>query len=284
MIAKHQTVTGEAGRRVALAAATLLALLALTPVAAAAEKTETAELGSVRAELAYVTHAKRTPTAITLRVFDGDAQIAEKRIPDDKYYAPAGLYTERKSVSVRDLDGDDVGEPVFELYTGGAHCCLLTDIYDGADLLERNWLDPGFAFKDLDGDGRTEFSSGDSRFVYRFGSYAASFAPLQAWRYQDGALVDVTREDGVEPALRRQARTARRSYRRARRDAKQDPVFQELIRSTLAANAADQCSLGDCGPGYALIRRAVDRGELSHTPRFPARVRRLLRKYGYDAG
>lgn len=262
----------------------LLAFLALSAPASA--KTETATLGTIRAELSYTKH-KDFPyaTGVHLKVFDGDTQTADRAIPDKKYYSPIGVQGGYKSVHVMDLDDDGVGEAVFDLYSGGAHCCEISYLYDGGTEVVHNWADPGYEFKDIDGDGRFEFRSADARFQYTVAdSFAASYPPVQIWRYEGGKLVDVTKDPTVAPAVRRDARTARKEYRRARRLARKDPIYQELIKSTLTANAADQCSLGTCEAGYDLIRKAVGSGELSKTKHFLGTVRALLRKYDYDAG
>ncbi len=270
-------------RRVRLAAATVLTLLALAAPATAT--TEVASLGSVRAELSYTKH-KQYPyaTGVSLRVFDGDTPIASRTISDDMALSPIGLNGGSKSVSVRDLDKDGVGEAVFDLYSGGAHCCEITYLYDGATEIVHDWADPGYEFKDIDGDGTDEFVSADARFQYTLAdSFAASYPPAQIFRLANGALQDVTKDPSVAPAVRTDARRALKTYRYARRKARKDPVYQELIKSTLGAYSADQCSLGDCAPGYARIRTAVAAGQVSKTKHYLGTVRKLLRKLGYDA-
>lgn len=265
-----------------LLAATALSLLALAAPAAAT--TEVATLGSIRAELSYTKH-KQYPyaTGVSLRVLDGETPIAQRAIPDKKALVPIGLNADYPSVSVRDLDGDGVGEAVFDLYSGGAHCCEITYRYDGGTELVHDWADPGYEFKDVDDDGRAEFVSADARFQYRLAdSFAASYPPAQVFRFEDGRLQDVTKDPTVAPAVRKDARRALSTYRFARRKARKDSIYQQLIRSSLGAYTADQCSLGDCGPGYDRIRAAVSAGELSKSRHYLGTVRKLLRRLGYD--
>lgn len=266
---------------------TLLALLVLAAPASAEVTTETASLGSIRAELSYTKKKDKygitTTTGLTLRVFDGDTQIAGRVIDDDAFYTPIGVNSGDQSVSVRDLDGDGIGEAVFDLYSGGAHCCEITYLYDGATEIVENWGDPGYTFKDYDGDGREELASADAGFGYRIATVSAAlYPPLQVFRLQDGALVDVTREASIAPAVRRDARQARKAYRGAVSDTRKDPVYRLLVKTTLAAYAADQCTLGHCGRGYRLVRRTVHRHVVKRA--YLYRLRTLLAQFGYDRG
>ncbi len=262
-----------------LAAATLLALLALAAPAAA--KTEVASLGTIRAELTYTKKSAFQATGVTLRVFDGDTQIVDKAIPNKAYLSPIGMNTGSRSVHVRDLDGDGTGEALFDLYTGGAHCCQVLLLYKGAMEIERNWGDPGYALEDLDSDGVPEFRSGDNGFNSVFSSYAASLFPAQIFRLVDGALVDVTREDGLKPTVSTQATDYKRIYRKVKRRLRKHPEYREAVRSSLAAYTADQCTLGECRTGYQLVRTAIRRGYVK--PGFLRRLKTLLAEHGYDA-
>jgi hypothetical protein len=246
-----------------LSAATLLVLLALAAPAAA--KTDTATLGSIRAELSYTPHKNRPPTNIELKVFDGDAEIAGRQIPDDDFMQPI-------DVRVRDLDGDGTGEAIFDVYTGGAHCCTLTYLYKGTTEIEKNWGNPGYRIRGGD------LITADDRFTYHWGSYAGSLRPLQVFQLtSDAKLTDVTRE---RPArLRREARVYKRYYREAVRDLEREPLFVELVQSSLGAYTADQCNLADCAKGYALAQRAIDKGYLK--PGYLPRLKRFLRRLGY---
>ncbi len=254
-----------------VAAATLFALLSLTTPAPAF--TETASLGSIRAELSYTRHKDGPPTRVSLKVFDNEVQIAGREIPDDRFIQPAGYNTDYKSVKVLDLDGDGIGEAVFDLFTGGAHCCSLTYFYKGATEIEKNFGNAGYRIK------RRDLLTGDDHFSYRFGSYAATLRPLQVFQLtSDAKLTDVTRE---RPArIRKELKRYERYYREAVADFRRDPVYRELIKTSVAAIAADHCNLGDCRKGYALARRAVEKGYVN--PRYLPKLKRFLKRRGYD--
>jgi hypothetical protein len=254
-----------------LSAATLLALLVLAAPAAA--KTETASRGSIRAELSYSPHKGKPPTAIALRVFDGSTQIVDTQIPDENFWQPVGYETDHKSVRVRDLDGDGTPEAIFDLFSGGAHCCAITYLYSGTTEIIRNWGNAGYRIKGGD------LITGDDRFSYKFGSYAATLRPLQVFQLtSDGELTDVT---GERPAmLRKEVKRYKRYYRQAVRDFKNDPPFAELIKTSVAGITADQCNLGHCSRGYDLAKHAVEKGYLK--PRFLGKLGRVMQRFGYD--
>lgn len=107
---------------------------------------------------------------------------------------------ENERFEVRDLDGDDEPEVIIDFYSGGAHCCWFSQIYryvpeqDTYVMTEHYWGNVGGSnFEDLDSDGVPEFFSYDDRFAYQFASYAGSALPPQFWQFQQGEMVDVTR-------------------------------------------------------------------------------------------
>jgi hypothetical protein len=210
---------------------------------------------------------------MTLKVFDNEVQIVDTAIPDDNFWQPVGYETDHKSVSVRDLDGDGTGEAIFDLFSGGAHCCSITYFYKGTTEIVKNWGNPGYVIRGGD------LISEDDRFSYHFGSYAGSLRPLQVFQLtSDAKLTDVT---GERPArVRKDAKRMRRYYRQAVHALKKQPAYVELVKSSLGAFTADQCSLQHCGKGYALARRAIAKGYLK--PAYLPHLKRFLRKLGYD--
>lgn len=98
-------------------------------------------------------------------------------------------------------------EIVFSSYTGGAHCCSQTWIVSaGRDGKSWKMIDAGLfdggplAANDVDGDGRFELVTRDNRFLYAFGCYACSAAPLQILRVEKGTIVDASAEQSYRDA------------------------------------------------------------------------------------
>lgn len=261
-----------------LAALTMLAALALVAPAGAKLRSQVATSGAIRAEISFRAHKRKPPTDVRLFVFESGKVIFDRWITD---LGPANLYLDKKSVSLRDLDGDGVAEALFDLYSGGAHCCFETRVFNAADgsLVRGSWGNYPAGLKDFDGDGLPEFRTADNGFAYAVSSYAGSLPPLVVLKYDPAGLRDFTRDRSVKPALRHEARSYRRKYRRYR--GRRGPGPRELVRSALLAYAADQCSLGHCRRGDRLVRHAVRRHDVKGWPHFRRTVRRVLRRFGY---
>jgi hypothetical protein len=77
-----------------------------------------------------------------------------------------------------DLTGEGNPDVVVRSYTGGAHCCFSTTVYDlGPDLrkvLETPLSNCDGTFEDLDGDGVAEFVTCDDVFAYAYCPFASS--------------------------------------------------------------------------------------------------------------
>lgn len=103
-------------------------------------------------------------------------------------------------VQIAEMDASNpYPEVVFSTYTGGAHCCsdtrVLASSKDG-----KTWreipvgpFDGGpLEVSDLDGDGRFELATRDNAFLYTFGCYACSTAPLLILALEEGKLRNVS--------------------------------------------------------------------------------------------
>jgi hypothetical protein len=102
-------------------------------------------------------------------------------------------------LSGTDVTGEGNPDLVFECYSGGAHCCFSTFVYDlGAEAREiqvtRDSNCSGY-FQDLDRDGVPEFLTCDDTFAYRYCPYAGSPAVEVVLRYDgDGRYVPASSE------------------------------------------------------------------------------------------
>jgi len=93
-------------------------------------------------------------------------------------------------LSGTDLTGEGHPDVIIETYTGGAHCCFSTVVYDLGPTLTRVLETPasncGGRFEDLDGDGVAEFVTCDDLFAYVYCAYAASPAVTVILKYEAG--------------------------------------------------------------------------------------------------
>jgi hypothetical protein len=190
---------------------------------------------------------------------------------------PASYFDHRRSVSIRDLDGDRELEVVLELYWGGAHCCWYTQIYRYLPRARTYrpfthvWGNPGHRLEDLDRDGRPEFVTGDDRFSYAFASFADSRWPIRILRYRRGGTEFVTRAypRAIEADASRLWREAKARSRRADND------------GILAAWVADECMLGRSREAFATLRRSSLVHGSERRAAYLRHLRRFLRRTGY---
>jgi streptogramin lyase len=198
-----------------------------------------------------------------------------------------GAFSDTRSLSVRDLDGDGEPEVTLLLNWNGTHCCYWSRIYRYDRVRRRYavanhfWGNAGTdpRLRDLDGDGRPEFLSRDDRFSEVFTGYAGSVTPIQIWTYRRGHFRDVTRR--YPAVIRRDAAQIWRFYLKVKP--------HDDARGLLPAWAADEYLLGRAPAADSVLDAARVRGQLDatdfETPRDPRAyiraVKALLRKTGY---
>jgi hypothetical protein len=276
--------------RALLAGASLALALAAPGVARAADGgTATASAGAVQATLTWAAaeFGNKDPHLVVTRAaapaFDGSPIAPGSPCAEEGcIYAASG--SRDAPLQVVDLDADGEPEVLVDVYTGGAHCCALTEIlrFNATTYapVETSWGNIGYELKDLDGDGRPEFVTADDAFSYAFASYAGSFHPPLVLDYDvtlKGSFRDVTRRF---PALvRKNVREALHTLARARRG-----HFETL--GPVAAYVADLYLLGRGREVRPYLARARRRGDLrtaaGRAPRsFDRKLLAFLHKQGY---
>ena len=186
------------------------------------------------------------------------------------------------SVSFHDLNGDGTPELVLVLWTGGAHCCYLDQIFDfarqPARKTEIDFRDSGARTTTVN--GRVILRSADDRFDYVFTDYADSASPIQVWQYREERLVDTTRSF---PGLV----VTDAAHWWSRYLATRTSTTDNDVRGILAAWAADESLLGDATSAQARLLQIAAAGDLDHgsgSPKGKAYVANLwkfLAAHGY---
>ena len=237
---------------------------------------------------ATITYTERDFLYETLRVSVARAGQKALDVPIQRIGCPDCAGSRPVDVAVRDLDG---GEPevLFDLYTGGAHCCAVSLILrwdPGAHRYRSTfalWGNYGRRLADLDHDGRPEFSAFDERFLYEYTAYVFSSAPVRIVSYRGGKLVDVTRRFPAQ--IRKNAALNLGYYRKGRKDIKHTDV-----RAFVAAYVADEYLLGDTAEARRVLDQALQRGDLGRGKTmlgwpagkaFVAKLMHDLRRWGY---
>ena len=201
--------------------------------------TVTARSGNWLVQFRYTQHTNAGPSysKLHLRLLHGGTVALDMPVTSAQGnigLEPAGG---KSPVSFHDLNGDGSPELILDLYTGGAHCCYLSQIFNLADSpprkLEHEWGDPGYVTTRID--GRTLLRSNDDRFAYAFTDYADSAFPIQLLGYTGQRLNDVTRS--YPKLVAGDAKTLWRGYLRAA------PKTGD-VRGVLAGWAADEAMLG----------------------------------------
>jgi hypothetical protein len=257
------------------------ALLGLIAAPALAEE-ETASDGDVSATFSYDQPEKYQWENMRLAIAQAGVVVYDEPVSaehcEEPYCAPSGV-GQTRSVRVQDLDGDGGPEVILDLFTGGAHCCHVTQIFaDGSGVYrkraERNFGDPGYRLNDLDADGEPEFVGADFRFDYQFSAFAFSGAPIRIYAWRDGTFRQVT--DDYRSQIRADAALWMKRYRRASR--------RDEPQGVLAAWAADEYRLGRRATALRFVRSEIRSGKLRDLPgrgTFVHRLDRTLKRWGY---
>jgi hypothetical protein len=149
---------------------------------------------------------------------------------------------------------------VLDLYSGGAHCCSIEQVYSlGATSTkvvktERNFGDPGVRLEEIGPGGVTYFVSADDHFAYAFTDFAASGLPIQILSFADGTFTNVTRRF---PALIKADATGwLQAYH-----AQASTHYQDSV-GVIAAWVADEYMLGESGVANNFLAAQLKAGHL----------------------
>jgi hypothetical protein len=190
----------------------------------------------------------------------------------------------RPAVQVVDLEGTGEPDVVLDLYSGGAHCCTVVQIFSFDTTAntyvntERVFGDPDAKVVDLRHDGRFEFLTADDSFAYRFTDFAASGLPIEILTFANRHFTDVTRN---YPAL--VAKDAAFWLKAFKRQARQH--YPDSL-GVIAAWAADEDLLGHVKRVDRYLRQQAKAGHLNAPfagggSKFIARLQKFLHRRGY---
>jgi hypothetical protein len=195
-----------------------------------------------------------------------------------------GLGTTKAPLRVVALRHGGVPDVVIGLYSGGAHCCFVDQVYrldpktHRFTKIEHDFADSGAQILDLNGDNSYEFLSADARISNAgFTDFADSPAPLQIFSVSNNAFRDITRTypNRLKVDAAKWLRAFHRHYGNG--------------RGLIAAWAADEDLLGHPGLVKSELAGALKAGHL-RAPRglggqsaatFVTQLQKLLRRLGY---
>jgi hypothetical protein len=198
--------------------------------------------------------------------------------------APGGSQLHPSSLDAVDLDGNP--DVVLQLYSGGAHCCSIDEVfsYDSSANTYRetawDFGDPGAEIVDLNHNGRYEFVTADDSFAYAFTDYAASGLPIQILSFDGDAFHNVTRS--YPGLIEKNAKQWISAF-----DSMAHGGYADSV-GVIAAWAADEALLGREQAAERFLQKQAKAGHLN-SPLYPhqggekfiAALDRLLEKDGY---
>ncbi|HXD63467.1 MAG TPA: hypothetical protein VNV17_02560 [Solirubrobacteraceae bacterium] len=270
---------------------TLLVLAAFAVLAPAAlATTQTTTKGAVTATFTY---KGRYPnyTGLHLTIAQSGSVLYNAAVTSKacgKFCAPGATGAKESSLQIIDLD--HIGQPnvILNLYSGGAHCCSLQQLFtfDPGTMTyaetEYDFGDPGARIEDLNHDGRFEFVTADDRFAYAFTDFAASGLPLQILTFTGSRFQDVT--DSYPALIRKDAATWLKTFKQIDHGHDIDSV------GVIAAWAADEYRLGKAAAANRYLHQQAQAGHLKSAlggagaaqgQKFVAKLQTFLRRHGY---
>lgn len=266
-----------AARRVVAAAAAVLVACACAGLALAAASSQTASLDGVTATLSYSGGVGAPFSNLHLTIAQGARQWYSAPITSkDCLKAPTDCAPmSARAVHVVRLAGNGAIEVVVDLFSGGADCCSIEQVFtpsaslgDTYDVTQRTFGADAAALRDLSHNGQYVLVSGDQAFYCEFATCATSGLPILILGFNGGSFIDLTSH--YRSAIAADAAKWYGLYM-------QDPA-QGL--GVLPAWAADELRLGKTAVVARFLRSQQQAGQISRG--YVKRMTAFLTKHGDD--
>jgi hypothetical protein len=188
-------------RRVAVLVAASASTLVLAPAALAKTTTQTASSGGVTATFTFSGGFPDIKNP-RLTIVKSGQQLYSQPVTSPQcgtQCGPGEFGKNASSVKVIDLEGNGQPDVILELFTGGANCCFVDQVFSfdpGTSTYVKTEGDfsSGALIKPLGANHQWVFESADYRFKYEFTDGADSGQPIQIWSFGNGQFTDVTRQ------------------------------------------------------------------------------------------
>jgi hypothetical protein len=274
-------------RQIAIAVTTAFSLVTLTlPAGAATEIVHSGELS-----VSYTFHGTRPLSSHSrLEISEGGTVIYNQSVRSKwcgDQCSPSIIARDRKVVHVVRLSPSESPSVVLDLYSGGAHCCFVEQVYSlGTNShvvhkAEYNFGNPGVRLVKLGAGGSYDFLSANNDFAYAFTDFAASGMPIEIFNFSHDAFHNVTKS--YPSLIRKDAAQWMKAFRSQANSHYQDSV------GLVAAWAADEDMLGHFAGVARFLTAQAKAGHLNSalnpiTPsdnRYVVSLQTFLRKHGY---
>jgi hypothetical protein len=269
--------------------ATVTTALLLLAVPAALATTQTAQSGNVTATFTF-SGSYPNFSGLRLSIAQGSSVFYDQPVVSKlcgAYCAPGSPSGNTSSVHALDLEHNGQPDVLLDLYSGGAHCCWIEQIFSFDPgtmtyvMTQHDFGDPGENVVDLRHDGRYEFLTADDWFAYEFTDFAASGLPIQILTFSDRHFSNVTRQ--YPKLITRDAARWMKAFNSMAKQHYSDSV------GVVAAWAADEELLGHAKLVNTFLARQLKAGHLNSPlspqepggAKFVAKLRKFLRAHGY---
>jgi hypothetical protein len=275
-------------KRAFLIAGVMTALLLLGAPAALAT-TQTAQSGNVNATFTF-SGSYPDFSGLQLTIAQGSTLLYDEPVVSKlcgAYCAPGSASGKTSSVHVLDLEHDGQPDVLLDLYSGGAHCCWIEQIFSFDPgtmtyvMTQHDFGDPGEEVVDLRDNGHLEFLTADDWFAYEFTDFAASGLPIEILTFSDRHFSNVTRQ--FPKLVARDAAGWMKAFNSMAKQHYSDSV------GVVAAWAADEELLGHAKLVNSFLATQLKAGHLNSAlspeepggAKFVAKLRKFLRTHGY---
>jgi hypothetical protein len=193
----------------------------------------------------------------------------------------------RKVVHIVHLEKGGLPSVVLDLYSGGAHCCAIEQVYSFKsnsaviEKIEHNFGDPGVQLVKLGANGSFDLLSADDVFAYAFTDFAASGMPIEILSFSHEAFHNVTRS--FPELIAKDANQWMNAFKSQATTHYQDSV------GLVAAWSADEDMLGHSNVVARFLATEAKAGHLnsallpvtSSDQKYVIALQKFLRKHGY---
>ena len=267
--------------------AVLVALLASTSPAGAA--TSTVSSGSVTATFIYSgTFPQSKGSRLTI---SRAGKVVYERPVRSKWCAdqcwPSIDTANKVPLHIVHLQAKGQADVVLDLYSGGAHCCSVEQVYARDATTgtytksEFDFGDPGARLVKIGHGGSFDFLSADDAFAYAFTDYAASGMPIEILSFSKNSFHNVTRS--FPSLIAHDAAQWLAAF-----DASASSHYQDTV-GLVAAWAADQDMLGHSAAVGIFLAAQEKAGHLNSAlypiepsgHKYVVSLQSFLRKHGY---
>ena len=199
--------------------------------------------------------------------------------------SPNIIARDRKVIHIVHLTRSGPPSVVLDLYSGGAHCCFVEQVYSLTShshmvhKAEYNFGNPGVQLVKLTANDSYDFLSANNAFAYAFTDFAASGMPIEILSFSRGTFHNVTLS--FPSLIRKDAAQWMKAFKSQASTHYQDSV------GVVAAWAADEDMLGHSRAVAQFLTAQAKAGHLNSAilpsdQKYVVELQRFLRKHGYQ--